>query len=265
MLKRVQGDEAREDPSRFSPPGARCAAVHRFANPARFLKLARPLTPACILAGLLLAAIGIYGGLFLTPPDYLQGESVRIIYVHVPAAWLGMAGYGFIAAASAVYLVWRHPLADVAARAAAPIGALYTAICLITGSIWGRPTWGTWWEWDGRLTSMLVRLFLYLGYIALAGAGEDRERAAKTSAILALAGAVNLPIIRYSVVWWNTLHQGSSITLSGSSIDSSILWPLPLTALGFSLLFAAFVLMRMRADLARTRVEARMRRLAEAA
>jgi len=239
--------------------------VHRFANPARFLSLARPLTPACLLAGAILVTIGLYGGLFITPPDYLQGESVRIIYVHVPAAWLGMAGYGFVAGASAAYLVWRHPLADIAARAAAPIGALYTAICLASGSIWGRPTWGTWWQWDGRLTSMLVLLFIYLGYIALANAGDDRERAARTAAILALLGAVNLPIIHYSVVWWNTLHQGSSITLTGSTIDSSILWPLPLAALGFTLLFAGFVLMRMRAELARVRVEARLRRLAEAA
>ncbi len=239
--------------------------MHRFANPARFLKLAKPLTTFCVLAGLPLAAVGVYAGLFLTPPDYLQGESVRIMYVHVPAAWLGMAGYGFVAAASAAFLVWRHPLADVAARAAAPIGALYTAICLVSGSIWGRPTWGTWWEWDGRLTSMLILFFLYLGYIALSGAGEDRERAAKTAAVLALVGAVNLPIIRYSVVWWNTLHQGSSITLSGSTIDSSILWPLPLTALGFTLLFASFVLMRMRTDIARIRTEARMKRLVEAA
>ena len=241
------------------------APVHRFANPARFLKLARPLTPICLVIGALLAATGVYAGLMLTPPDYLQGESVRILYVHVPAAWLGMAGYGFVAGASAAFLVWKHPLADVAARAAAPIGALYAAICLVSGSIWGRPTWGTWWEWDGRLTSMLILFFLYLGYIALANAGDDRERSSKTAAILALVGAVNLPIIRYSVVWWNTLHQGSSITLSGTTIDRSILWPLPLTAIGFTLLFASFVLMRMRADLARTKLEARMRRLAEAA
>lgn len=239
--------------------------MHRFANPARFLKLARPLTPVLILAGLSLVAIGLYGGLFLTPPDYLQGETVRIMYVHVPAAWLGMAGYGFIAGASATYLVWKHPLADVAARAAAPIGALYTAICLASGSIWGRPTWGTWWEWDGRLTSMLILFFLYLGYIALSSAGEDRERAAKTAAILALVGAINLPIIRYSVVWWNTLHQGSSITLTGTTIDSAILWPLPFAALGFTLLFAGFVLMRMRAEIARMRLEARMKRLVETA
>lgn len=260
------GDMARAYPSRASVRlMLEGTTVHRFANPARFLNLARPLTPVCVLAGTLLIVAGLYGGLLVTPPDYLQGESVRVMYVHVPAAWLGMAGYGSLAAASAAYLVWRHPLADVAARAIAPIGAIYTAICLVSGSIWGRPTWGTWWEWDGRLTSMLILLFLYLGYIALSGAGEDRERAAKSSAILALVGAVNLPIIRYSVVWWNTLHQGSSITLSGSSIDRSILWPLPLTGFGFTLLFAGFVLMRMRADLARTKVDARMKRLAEAA
>lgn len=238
--------------------------MHRFANPARFLKVARPMTLWLLLLGAGLVAAGLYGGLLLTPPDYLQGETVRIMYVHVPAAWLGMAGYSFVAGASASYLVWKHPLADVAARAAAPIGALYTAICLATGSIWGRPTWGTWWEWDGRMTSMLVLLFLYLGYIALANAGEDRERSARIAAILALVGAVNLPIIRYSVVWWNTLHQGSSITLTSISIDKTILWPLPLTALGFSFLFGAFVLMRMRAELARIKVEARMRRMAEA-
>jgi heme exporter protein C len=162
-------------------------------------------------------------------------------------------------------LVWRHPLAGVAARAIAVPGAVHTAICLATGSLWGRPTWGTWWEWDGRLTSMLVLFFLYLGYIALAAAaGERGERGARVAAIFGLIGAVNLPIIHYSVLWWRTLHQGESITLTGSTIAGSILWPLPIAALGFTLLFSAIVLMRMRAMLAAARFEARLRRLAEA-
>jgi heme exporter protein C len=237
--------------------------MHRFANPRRFLAIARPLMPIATGLGAALIALSLYVGLFIAPPDYLQGETVRIIYIHVPAAWLGMAGYGGLAVACAVQLVWRHPLAEIAARALAPAGAVFAAICLVTGSIWGRPTWGTWWEWDGRLTSMLILFFLYLGYIALASAGDDRERAGRMAAVLALVGAVNLPIVRYSVDWWNTLHQGSSITLTGSSIDPSMLWPLLGSALGFSLLFGGIVLMRMRALLARARLEARLRRMAE--
>lgn len=236
--------------------------MHAYANPARFLKIAKPLTPWLFWVGTALILSGIYAGLFVTPPDYLQGESVRILYVHVPAAWLGMGGWMGIAIASAVQLVWRHPLAGVAARAIALPGALFTAICLVTGSIWGRPTWGTWWEWDGRMTSMLVLLFLYFGYIALASSGEDRTSVSRVTAIFGIVGAINIPIINRSVVWWNSLHQGPSITLKGSSISPELLWPLGLTTLGFSLLFGAIVLMRMRANLAEAKVEARMRRLA---
>lgn len=237
--------------------------MHILANPNRFLGIARPLTPWLGWAGgaLLLVALGC--GLFVTPPDYLQGESVRIMYIHVPAAWLGMAGWTGIATASLMQLVWRHPLAAVAGRAVAAPGALFTAICLATGSIWGRPTWGTWWEWDGRLTSMLVLFFLYLAYIALAGANDERGGGnGKIAAIFGLVGAINIPIIHYSVVWWNTLHQGQSITMKGSTIDGSILWPLPIALLGFTLLFAAIVVMRMRALLAEARVEARLKRMA---
>jgi len=212
--------------------------------------------------GLALAAAGAIGGLVLTPPDYLQGETVRILYVHVPSAWLGMAGWAGIAAAALSQFVWRHPLAAVAGRAIAPCGAVFTAICLVSGSIWGRPTWGTWWEWDGRLTSMLVLLFLYLGYIALAAAERERGGEGRIAAIFGLVGAVNLPIIHYSVLWWRTLHQGSSIGIRGSSIDSSIQWPLYLTLLGFTAIFAGVTLMRMRAELAEAKVEARMRRAA---
>lgn len=238
--------------------------MHVFANPARFLGLARPLTPWLGWSGALLVAVAVVAGLFVTPPDYLQGESVRIMYIHVPAAWLGMAGWSGLAIASLMQLVWRHPLAAVAARAIAVPGALFAAICLATGSIWGRPTWGTWWEWDGRLTSMLVLFFLYIAYIALAGASSERGGSSRVAAIFGLVGAVNLPIIHYSVLWWRTLHQGQSITLTKSTIDSSILWPLPIALLGFTLLFAAIVLMRMRALLAQGKVEARLRRMADA-
>ena len=238
--------------------------MHIFANPNRFLRIARPLTPWLGWGGALLVAVALGSGLFVTPPDYLQGESVRIMYIHVPAAWLGMAGWGGIAAASVMHLVWRHPLAAVAARAIAVPGALFTAICLATGSIWGRPTWGTWWEWDGRMTSMLVLFFVYLAYIALAGASDERGGNSRIAAIFGLVGAVNIPVIHYSVLWWRTLHQGQSITLQGSTIDTSILWPLPVAVVGFSLLFAGIVLMRMRALLADARTEARLKRMAEA-
>jgi heme exporter protein C len=236
--------------------------VHRFANPARFLAIARPATVWLLVFGFGLTAISLVGGLVITPPDYLQGETVRIMYVHVPAAWLGMAGWLGIAAASIAQLAWRHPLAAVAGRATAPAGATFAAICLLTGSIWGRPTWGTWWEWDGRLTSMLILFFLYLGYIALAGAEKERGGDGRLAALFGLVGAINLPIIHYSVLWWRTLHQGQSIGVSGSSIDSSILWPLPFAAVGFTCLFGAAVLMRMRSELAQLKVEARMRRAA---
>ena len=237
--------------------------MHVFANPTRFLKIARPATGWALVPGILLILAGVVGGLFVTPPDYLQGETVRILYVHVPTAWLGMAGWGGLAAASVSQLVWRHPLAAVAGRAIAPVGAAFAAFCLATGSIWGRPTWGTWWEWDGRLTSMLILFFLYLGYIALASAEKERGGEGRMAALFGLIGAINLPIIHYSVLWWRTLHQGQSISLGGGSkIAPELLWPLPLTLIGFTLLFAGIVLMRMRAELARNRGEARLRRSA---
>jgi len=237
--------------------------MHALANPARFLKLARPATGWSLWLGLLLIAAGVYGGLFVTPPDYLQGDAARILYIHVPTAWLGMGGWTGLAAASIAQSVWRHPLAAVAGRAIAPMGALFAFLCLATGSIWGRPAWGTWWEWDGRLTSMLILFFLYLGYIALASAEKERGGDGRMAAIFGIVGAINLPIIHYSVLWWRTLHQGQSISVSGgSTIAREMLWPLPLTTIGFTLLFAALVLMRMRGELARTRVEARLRRMA---
>ncbi len=238
--------------------------MHVYANPARFLKIARPLTAWLGGLGIALIALALMVGMFLAPPERYQGETVRIIYLHVPAAWLGMAGWTGIAVSSLMQLVWRHPLAAVAGRAIAVPGAVFTLICLVTGSLWGRPAWGTYWEWDGRMTSMLVLLFLYLGYMALAGAEREKDGEGRLTAIFGLVGAVNLPIIHYSVIWWNTLHQGQSISLvrRSSTIDASMLWPLLVSALGFSLLFGAIVLMRMRTELARTKVEARLRRMA---
>ena len=237
--------------------------MHGYANPARFLRIARPATGWLLGIGVLLILAGIYGGLAMTPPDYLQGEAVRILYIHVPSAWLGMAGWASIAAASISQIVWRHPLAAVAGRALAPVGATFAALCLATGSIWGRPTWGTWWEWDGRLTSMLILFFLYLGYIALASAERERGSEGRMAALFGLVGAVNLPIIHYSVLWWRTLHQGQSISITeGSSIAPELLWPLPLTMVGFTAIFAAVTVMRMRAELARQKLEARLRRSA---
>jgi heme exporter protein C len=238
--------------------------MHVFANPARFLKIARPLTAWLGWPGGAMIAGALAWGLFVAPAERFQGESVRILYIHVPAAWLAMAGWAGIAAASLIQLVWRHPLAAVAARAISVPGALFTAICLATGSLWGRPTWGTWWEWDGRMTSMLVLLFLFLAYIALSGAEREKGGEGRLAAIFGLVGAVNLPIIHFSVTWWNTLHQGQSISFvrGTSTIDGSMLWPLLVSALGFTLLFGSMVLMRMRAELARNKVEARLKRMA---
>lgn len=240
--------------------------MHRYANPARFLKIARVATPIVALLGLALTAAGLWIGLFASPPDYQQGESVRIMYVHVPPAWLGAGGYLSLAIASATALIWRHPLATIAARAIAPAGAAFTAICLISGSLWGKPTWGTYWVWDARLTSMLVLLFLYLGYLALSASEAEKGGEQRAASILALVGVINLPIIKYSVEWWNTLHQGSSISVvnASSKIAPELLTPLLLSVAGFSFLFAAIVLMRMRAMLAQQRVDARSRRMAEA-
>ena len=236
--------------------------MHGFANPKRFLALARWLTPLCLASGLLICAGALGWGLFEVPPDRLMGQTVRILFLHVPFAWLGMAGWSTLALCSLIFLVWRHPLAALGARAAAAPGAVFTALCLITGSIWGRPTWGTWWVWDGRLTSMLVLFFLYCAYIALSGAAEREGVSPRIPAIFGLVGAVNLPIINRSVVWWNSLHQPPSITMGKSAIDPVFLVPLLISTLGFTLIFAGVVLARMRALLAHTQAEARLRRKA---
>src|SRR5438067_2455405 len=213
------------------------------ADPARFMRLSGAALPW--LGGMSLAVliVGLAWSLLLAPPDYQQGESVRIMFIHVPSAWMALSVYLFIAVASAVALVWRHPLAEVAALAAAPIGAAFTFVCLATGSLWGRPMWGAWWVWDARLTSVLILFFLYLGYIALANAFDDPSRGGRAAAVLALVGVVNLPIIKFSVDWWNTLHQPASVMrISGPRIDISMLAPLLIMALGFTLLFVALLL-----------------------
>jgi heme exporter protein C len=234
--------------------------VHIYANPKRFLSLARWLMPLCLLGGLVLAGGAMLWGLFMVPPDRLMGETVRILFIHVPAAWLGMGGWAGIAISSAALLIWKHPLAALSARAIAVPGLVFTIVCLITGSIWGRPTWGTWWVWDGRLTSMLVLAFLYIGYIALSQASAREGASPKVAAIFGMVGAVNIPIINRSVVWWNSLHQPPSITAGKSAIEATFLVPLLVAVLGFSLLFAAIVLMRMRALIAVAQVEARLKR-----
>jgi heme exporter protein C len=227
------------------------------ANPARFMRMSARALPWC--GGIALAAIGLglYLALFVAPPDYQQGEAVRIMYVHVPAAWLSLAVYLFVAVASAVALVWRHPLAEIAAQAAAPVGAAFTFVCLVSGSLWGRPMWGTWWVWDARLTSVLVLFFLYLGYIALNGAFDDPSRGGRAASLLAIVGVVNLPIIKFSVDWWNTLHQPDSVfRLGGPTIAPSMLLPLLVMAFGFLAFFAALLLLRMRTALNERKLQA---------
>jgi len=234
------------------------AWLHRFANPGRFLRLARVLQPFLTVPALVLTLAGLVWGLFFSPADWQQGDAVRIMYLHVPCAWLASAGYLGLAACALLTIVWRHPLADLAAMEIGPVGASATALCLATGSLWGRPMWGAWWVWDARLTSVLVLFFLYVGHIALTRAFDDPRRGARAAAVLALAGAVDLPIIKFSVQWWNTLHQPDSITLTGApTMSLSMLWPLLVCTLGLSLGFAAIVLARLRAAV----MEARIRTL----
>ena len=226
------------------------AMINWLANPTRFMRWSGATLPWFGWATVVVLALGLYLALVVAPPDYQQGESVRIMYVHVPAAWLALSVYLFVAVASAVALVWRHPLAEIAAGAAAPVGAAFTFVCLVSGSLWGRPMWGTWWVWDARLTSVLVLFFLYLGYIALVNAFDEPGRGAKAGSMLALVGVVNLPIIKFSVDWWNTLHQPASVMrLGGPRIDPSMLTPLLVMAVGFLLLFLTLLLLGMRAAL----------------
>ncbi len=231
--------------------------MQRLANPGRFLRLADAVLPWCVLIMAACLAAGLYLGLFVAPPDYQQGESVRIMYIHVPSAWMALFVYTNIAIASAVALIWRHPLADLAAKASSPVGAAFTFLALATGSLWGKPMWGTWWVWDARLTSVLILFFLYLGHMALLNAFDDPARGRKAAAVLALVGFVNVPIIKFSVDWWNTLHQPASVLrLDGPSIHPSMLWPLVLMGLGFTFYYIMLLLVRMKSELIAARLRA---------
>jgi len=222
---------------------------HQLGSPPVFDRFAARWAPWGFLLGLLGMAAGLYGALFVVPADYQQGDSFRILYIHVPAAWMSLFVYGLMAFYAALALIWHAKLAEILAMACAPVGAMYTAVTLATGSIWGRPMWGTWWDWDPRLTSELVLLFMYLGVMGLYSAIEDKRAAARAAGYLSLVGIVLLPVIRYSVVWWNSLHQGATIKLFGdSTMDASMTWPLWVMVLATKFWFAGSLLQRARAE-----------------
>jgi len=231
------------------------ARIEKFANPTRFLRLQEAVQPWVTVITVLLFAAGLYFALVKAPADYQQGETVRIMFVHVPAAWGATMVYMFMAVSSAVAVIFRHPLADLSAKAAAPIGAVFTFLALVTGALWGKPMWGTYWVWDARLTSFFVLFLLYLGYIAVWQAIDDYHRAAKIAAVVALVGAINVPIIKFSVEWWNSLHQPSIMSTSGSSVHSSILVPLLIMVAAYSFLFLTLHLLAIRSELRKRKIQ----------
>jgi heme exporter protein C len=223
---------------------------HKIGSPPTFYRLAGAWAPWLFGIAVALGAIALYGGLFIAPPDYQQGDAYRIMFVHVPCAWMSLFAYGFMAINAFVALVWRIKLSEILAMASAPVGAAFTFVTLVTGSIWGKPMWGTWWTWDARLTSELVLLFLYLGVIGLHHAIEDRRQAARAASFLALLGIVNVPIVHFSVNWWNTLHQGSTVRLMGEShITGDMVWPLLVMTLATHVWFFASIAVRSRVGL----------------
>ena len=227
------------------------------ANPSRFTRLSDRLFMPVSIITVICLGYGLYLGLFASPADYQQGDTVRIIYIHVPAAWLALFGYVGLGLCGLFYIVWRHPLADIAARAIAPVGAVFALLTLITGALWGKPMWGAWWVWDARLTSMLILFFFYLGVIALANGFDRPERGSRPAALLAMVGVINVPIVKFSVDWWNTLHQPASLLRSGGpAIDSSMLTPLVLMLIGTHGYFVIVVILRMRALLTERRLTA---------
>ncbi len=229
--------------------------LHRFANPTRFLRIATVVQPWMAGLTIVVGGAGLYLGLFNSPADYQQGESVRMMYVHVPASWMALFVYTGMAVSAAIGLIWKHPLADLMAKSSAPIGACFTFLALFTGALWGKPMWGAWWVWDARLTSMLVLFFLYLGYMALINAFDDPSRGVRASSILLLVGVVNVPIIKFSVEWWNTLHQPASVMkLGGPSIDAAMLWPLLLMAIAYTTYYIWVLLIRVRGEIIANRV-----------
>jgi heme exporter protein C len=240
------------------------AWLHQFANPGRFQRFVQPIIPWLSAVALGLTVVGLVWGFYFAPPDWQQGVTARIMDVHVPAAWVAMNGYAALAICSLLSIVWRHPLADIAAREIAPVGAGFTALCLITGSLWGRPDWGTYWVWDARLTSVLILLFLYLGHIALLRAFDNPQHGYRAAAILGLVGAINLPIIVFSVYWWNSLHQGNSISLTGpSKIYITMLLPLLVCTVAFYLAFLAMVLARISSFIMETKARSLLLTAAE--
>lgn len=237
--------------------------VSKLANPTRFLKLTAILLPITICLALLLMSVGLYMTFFVAPEDYQQGQMVRIMFIHVPSAWLAMLSYSLMTASAIGTLVWKHPLADVSAKAAAPLGAAFALITLVTGSLWGKPTWGTWWIWDARLTSVLVLFIMYLGLIALWRVIEEPTKAAKATAIMILVGFINIPIIKFSVDWWNTLHQPASVfRVDGPTIHTDILIPLVVMAFAFIFVFMSLHFVAMRNEIMRRRVRAMQARVA---
>ena len=237
--------------------------LNRQGNPMRFLKFADKLLPWVVIITCALFGIALYLSFFASPADYQQGETVRIMYIHVPAAWLAMQTYIFMAITSFGILVWRHPVADVAAKSAAPIGAAFTFLALFTGAVWGKPMWGTWWVWDARLTSVLILFLMYIGLIMLRGLIQSASRGAIVTSVLTLAGIVIIPVIKFSVEWWNTLHQPASVFRSeGSAIHPSMLWPLLIMALAYTSLFVLILLMRMKNEIRQRRIDRLERQLA---
>ena len=230
--------------------------MFRFSNPKRFQELSDNIYPWINILAFVFILLGLYYSFFNSPPDYLQGETVRIMYIHVPSAWLSLMIYSSMGICSIISLIWKHTLADIISRSCAPIGASFTLVTLITGSIWGKPTWGTWWVWDARLTSELILLFIYLGHIILSNAFDDFRKGDKNAAILAIVGLINLPIIKWSVDWWNTLHQPASLTKFGApSIDSVMLFPLIFMALGLTFLFVSILLDRIKGEIYLRKIE----------
>ncbi|WP_018997206.1 heme ABC transporter permease [Hirschia maritima] len=248
--------------------------ISTFANPLKFMNATRWVGPVLLGLAVITLGVGIYIGLFIAPADYRQGDAARIMFIHVPAAMMCMGVYSFMVSASISSLIWKHALADIAGKSAAPIGTVFTAICLITGSLWGKPIWDTWWEWDARLTSVLILFFLYLGYMAIWSAFETQQKAARAAAILCMVGAVNIPIIKWSVEWWTTLHQKASIRLADdwreklskpseiihSELPEPFLSPLLTVLVGYGLLFGALVIMNMRAEIYARRAEVLIQR-----
>ena len=230
--------------------------IDYFANPSRFVRITNILVPWLIVAVGMLFILGLYLGLLKSPDDVVQGSAVRIMYIHVPSAWLSIFSYLLLAICSLFFIVWRHPLADILSRSIAPVGALFSLLTLLTGSIWGKPMWGTWWVWDARLTSMLILFLLFMGYIALSNAFEKSERGSRPAALLAIAGSINLPVVKFSVDWWSTLHQPASMMRTGGiSIDSSMLLPLVIMFLAFQLFFILIIIFRSHSILIERKIQ----------